>query len=42
MWGKWHLGEEPEHLPESQGYDSAYYGLWNGAPDNWPGSYDLY
>ena len=42
MWGKWHLGEEPEHLPESQGYDYAYYGLWNGAPDNWPGSYDLY
>jgi arylsulfatase len=42
MWGKWHLGEEPEHLPENQGYDYAYYGLWNGAPDNWPGSYDLY
>jgi arylsulfatase len=42
MWGKWHLGEEPEHLPEAQGYDYAYYGLWNGAPDNWPGSYDLY
>ena len=42
MWGKWHLGEEPEHLPESQGYDYAYYGLWNGAPDNWPGSYDMY
>jgi arylsulfatase len=42
MWGKWHLGEEPEHLPESQGYDHAYYGLWNGAPDNWPGSFDMY
>ena len=42
MWGKWHLGEEPEHLPERQGYDYAYYGLWNGAPDNWPGSYDQY
>ncbi len=42
MWGKWHLGEEPEHLPESQGYDYAYYGLWNGAPDNWPGSFDMY
>ncbi len=23
MWGKWHLGEEPEHLPENQGYDYA-------------------
>ena len=42
MWGKWHLGEEPDHLPESQGYDYAYYGLWNGAPDNWPGSFDMY
>ncbi len=42
MWGKWHLGEEPEHLPENQGYDYAYYGLWNGAPDNWPGSYNMY
>ncbi len=41
-WGKWHLGEEPEYLPEAQGYDYAYYGLWNGAPDNWPGSYDTY
>ena len=42
MWGKWHLGEEPEHLPENQGFDYAYYGLWNGAPDNWPESYDMY
>jgi len=42
MWGKWHLGEETEHLPESQGYDYAYYGLWNGAPDGWPDSYGLY
>ncbi|MCH7751584.1 MAG: sulfatase-like hydrolase/transferase [Planctomycetes bacterium] len=42
MWGKWHLGEEPEHLPENQGFDYAYYGLWNGAPDNWPLSFDMY
>jgi arylsulfatase A-like enzyme len=42
MWGKWHLGDLPEHAPENQGYDYAYYGLWNGAPDNWPGSYELY
>jgi arylsulfatase A-like enzyme len=42
MWGKWHLGEEPEQSPENQGYDYAYYGLWNGAPDNWPGSYNMY
>jgi arylsulfatase A-like enzyme len=42
MWGKWHLGDEPEQAPENQGYDYAYYGLWNGAPHNWPGSYELY
>jgi arylsulfatase len=42
MWGKWHLGEEPEHAPENQGYDYAYYGLWNGAPHNWPSSFDMY
>ncbi len=42
MWGKWHMGDLPEHAPENQGYDYAYYGLWNGAPDNWPGSFDMY
>ena len=38
MWGKWHLGELPEQAPENQGYDYAYYGLFNGAPDAWPDS----
>ncbi len=42
MWGKWHLGELEEHAPENQGFDYAYYGLWNGAPDGWPDSYKLY
>jgi arylsulfatase len=42
MWGKWHMGDLPEHAPENQGYDYAYYGMWNGAPDNWPGSFDMY
>ncbi len=42
MWGKWHLGDLPEHAPENQGYDYAYYGLFNGAPDAWPGSAELY
>ncbi|CAE7721534.1 aslA [Symbiodinium pilosum] len=41
MWGKWHLGELPEHAPENQGFDYAYYGLFNGAPDNWPDSHDM-
>jgi arylsulfatase len=38
MWGKWHLGDLPEHAPENQGYDYAYYGLFNGAPDAWQDS----
>ena len=42
MWGKWHLGDLPEHAPENQGYDYAYYGLFNGAPDMWPDSAALY
>lgn len=42
MWGKWHLGDEPVHAPENQGYDYAYYGLFNGAPDAWQDSHDLY
>ncbi len=42
MWGKWHLGELPEQAPENQGYDYAYYGLFNGAPDMWPDSAALY
>jgi arylsulfatase len=40
MWGKWHLGDQPEHAPESQGYDYAYYGLFNGAPDWWQASFE--
>ena len=39
MWGKWHLGEEAEHAPENQGFDYAYYGLFNGAPDWWQAGY---
>ncbi|CAJ1412338.1 unnamed protein product [Effrenium voratum] len=41
MWGKWHLGDAPKFGPENQGFDYAYYGLYNGAPDNWPESYDM-
>jgi arylsulfatase len=42
MWGKWHVGEEPEHCPTNQGYDYAHYGLFNGAPDAWQDSKDMY
>ena len=40
MWGKWHLGDGPEHAPENQGFDYAYYGLFNGAPDWWQASFE--
>lgn len=40
MWGKWHLGDEAEFAPENQGFDYAYYGLFNGAPDWWQASYE--
>lgn len=40
MWGKWHLGDLPEHAPENQGFDYAYYGLYNGAPDWWQASHE--
>lgn len=39
MWGKWHLGELEKHAPENQGFDYAYYGLFNGAPYVWQDSY---
>lgn len=39
MWGKWHLGDLKEHAPENQGFDYAYYGLFNGAPDWWQASF---
>ncbi len=42
MWGKWHLGDMEEHSPTNQGYDYAYYGLFNGAPDAWADSARLY
>jgi arylsulfatase len=42
MWGKWHMGELPQQAPENQGYDYAYYGLFNGAPDMWPDSAALF
>lgn len=34
MFGKWHLGERPEHQPTSQGFDYALYTMYNGGP--WP------
>lgn len=42
MWGKWHMGEDEKYAPENQGYDYAYYGLFNGAPDAWPVASEFY
>jgi len=42
MWGKWHVGELEEHSPVNQGYEYAYYGLYNGAPYTWPDSAAMY
>ena len=42
MWGKWHLGELETYAPENQGYDYAYYGLYNGAPYAWPDAAKMY
>ncbi len=36
MWGKWHVGELQKHAPENQGFDYAYYSLYNGAAWGWP------
>jgi len=34
MFGKWHVGEMAEHQPTNQGFDYAYYTLYNGGV--WP------
>ena len=31
MWGKWHIGDLEHHAPEAQGFDYAYYTLYNAA-----------
>lgn len=35
MFGKWHVGDHERHAPEKQGFDYAYYGLYNGAIYSW-------
>ncbi|MGI9342334.1 MAG: sulfatase-like hydrolase/transferase [Gammaproteobacteria bacterium] len=35
MFGKWHVGDLDRHAPERQGFDYAYYGLYNGAIYSW-------
>jgi len=35
MFGKWHVGDAERHAPENQGFDYAYYALYNGAIFSW-------
>jgi len=42
MFGKWHVGELEEHAPENQGFDYAYYGVYNGKPFTWPNMEHFY
>jgi len=41
MWGKWHMGELVEQAPENQGYDTTYYGLFNGGPSSMESSFEM-
>lgn len=36
MFGKWHMGEQAEHQPTNQGFDYAFYTMFNGGV--WPWS----
>ena len=42
MFGKWHVGELEPHAPENQGFDYAYYGLYNGAIYSWANQDEFY
>lgn len=35
MFGKWHLGEHEKYQPTNQGFDEAYYWVYNEAPAMW-------
>ena len=35
MFGKWHIGEHEEFHPTNQGFDEAYYWVYNEAPAMW-------
>ncbi len=42
MFGKWHVGDLEQHAPENQGFDYAYYGLYNGAIYSWVNQDEFY
>jgi arylsulfatase len=42
MFGKWHVGDLAEHAPENQGFDYAFYGLYNGAIYSWANQDSFY
>ena len=38
MYGKWHMGENLENQPTNQGFDYAFYTMYNGGPWPWADS----
>lgn len=42
MFGKWHLGEQNEHQPTNQGFDYAFYTLYNGGVWPWAENADYF
>ena len=42
MFGKWHMGESLEHQPTNQGFDYAFYGLYNGGVWPWMENVNYY
>ena len=42
MFGKWHMGESLEHQPTSQGFDYAFYSMYNGGVWPWSENVDYY
>ena len=42
MFGKWHLGEKDEHQPTNQGFDYAFYTLYNGGVWPWAENSEYY
>ena len=42
MFGKWHMGEQPQHQPTNQGFDYALYTMFNGGVWPWSENADYY
>ena len=42
MFGKWHLGEHDEHQPTNQGFDYAFYTVYNGGVWPWADNLEFF